>query len=297
MPPATLRVLLAELIDYAGLFPPASLSMADAVSNYAEYRASADAWALGRFVVPVARLDAFADAAAVHARSDDDAWRVSALMAADPAHDVQVIRRWNAAHRGRVLVDVAEVRASSAAAIAAASNAVDGALTLYIEIPVGDDPMPLITAVRLAGARAKIRTGGIEASAFPSAFEIARFILQCIATGVPFKATAGLHHPLRAEHRLSYADDAPSGTMFGFLNVFLAAALARAGKVTSASELSHVLEERDPRAFVFSDDAVCWRAHRLSAHALSDIRATFASAFGSCSFREPIEDLRHLGLL
>ncbi len=48
-----LRPLLSGLIDYAGLFPPAAVSMADAVANYAAYRTSADAWALGRFVLPV----------------------------------------------------------------------------------------------------------------------------------------------------------------------------------------------------------------------------------------------------
>ena len=54
-----LRILLRGLIDYAGLFPPASLDMADAVRNYAAYREGEHAWALGRFVVPAARLEEF----------------------------------------------------------------------------------------------------------------------------------------------------------------------------------------------------------------------------------------------
>src|SRR6185436_2132053 len=51
----SLRVLLADLIDYAGLFPPAALSMQDAVRNYARYAEGEHAWMLGKFVVPEAR--------------------------------------------------------------------------------------------------------------------------------------------------------------------------------------------------------------------------------------------------
>jgi hypothetical protein len=59
----TLRTLLAHAIDYAGLFPPAQLDMPGAVAEYESYLASSDAWALGRFVVPAARLRELAAAA------------------------------------------------------------------------------------------------------------------------------------------------------------------------------------------------------------------------------------------
>ena len=51
------------LVDYAGLFPPAALAMAEAARRYAAYLGSPEAWMLGRFVVPVERLDELADAA------------------------------------------------------------------------------------------------------------------------------------------------------------------------------------------------------------------------------------------
>src|SRR5436309_1541360 len=53
---ASLTALMTGLVDYAGLFPPAQLSMADAAANYLQYRASGDAWMLGRFVCPAPRL-------------------------------------------------------------------------------------------------------------------------------------------------------------------------------------------------------------------------------------------------
>ena len=57
--PGSARALLGSVVDYAGLFPPTSATMADAVAHYAGERAGADQWMLGRFVVPAARLAEF----------------------------------------------------------------------------------------------------------------------------------------------------------------------------------------------------------------------------------------------
>ena len=86
---------------------------------------------------------------------------------------------------------------------------------------------PRLAVLSAAGARAKVRTGGVTEGAFPASHALARFIQSCADAGVPFKATAGLHHPLRGEYRLTYEPGSPHGMMFGFLNVFLAAAFAR----------------------------------------------------------------------
>ena len=60
----SMEALLAQLIDYAGLFPPAKLDMGPTVRNYADYVAGDDAWMLGRLIVPVGRLEEFEAAAA-----------------------------------------------------------------------------------------------------------------------------------------------------------------------------------------------------------------------------------------
>ena len=130
--------------------------------------------------------------------------------------------------------------------------------------------------------------------AFPPAEHIARFLSRCAALHLPFKATAGLHHPVRGEHRLTYAHDAPSGTMFGFLNVFVAGVLAAHG--ADEAELVDVLEERNATAFAFDDEGMSWRRHRVSTGELAGGRASFAMSFGSCSFREPVDELGQLAL-
>ena len=145
------------------------------------------------------------------------------------------------------------------------------------------------------GRRAKIRTGGETADKFPALENVVGFIRLCAAANVPFKATAGLHHPLRSVHRFTYQPDSPSGVMHGFVNIFLAAAFVRAGMETKLAV--QLLEEQSADAFHFSADGVDWRQHRLSQREIAAARRSFAVSFGSCSFTEPIDDLKSLRLL
>ncbi len=298
-PAAGLAALLARVVDYAGLFPPAGLPMADAVAGYARYRAGRDAWMLGRFVVPAVRLAEFeAAAGALLPGAGGAPWQLSALVGPGVAADARVVAEFNARCAGRAVVDAVELRASSAAevrdAAAALAAGLPSGVDAYVEVPLDPDPAPLLAAVAAAGLRAKARTGGLTAAAFPSSASLARFLAVCAAARLPLKATAGLHHPVRAEYRLTYEDGAPRGTMYGFVNVFVAAALARAG--ASSGTVLGVLEERDPGAFAFDDAGAGWRDARLD---LADLRAgrEHAAAFGSCSFEEPAADLRALGWL
>lgn len=251
------RALMAGLIDYAGLFPPAALDMASAVRNFDAHRRGEHGWMLGRFVVPfgrVAELESMAPA------PFPLAVLASAADSLDHAFDAMEFRADDPARIGANL--------PSAGAV-------------YFEIPAA--ALELIPALARIGARAKVRTGGLTPDAVPPAPAVARFVLACVAHSVSFKATAGLHHALRA------------GAAHGFLNLFLAAALAwRGGDEPSVLA---TLEETSAGAFRFDSAGVGWHGHRLSAGDLADARARFAIGFGSCSFEEPVEDLKTLGLL
>jgi hypothetical protein len=235
----SLRILLANLIDYAGLFPPAALTMQDAVRNYARYRDGEFAWALGKFVVPEAR-----------------------------AKEVP-------AEFPKSVLGIDEVKFEDI------ENAAPGAYVETADIAQLDE-------IARRGLRAKIRTGGVTTDAFPAVGNVAAFLRACKARNIAFKATAGLHHPLRCVKALTYEPNAPVGTMHGFLNVFLAAAML--------DHADAILAERDPRAFAFDDDGARWRDQRVSIEELRVMRG-FATSFGSCSFEEPIDDLKELGWL
>jgi hypothetical protein len=213
---------MSGAIDYAGLFPPASLDMETAARNYAAYRQGEYAWMLGRFVVPAARR-----------REVDPSWLPAVLESGPPKREIA------------------------------------GEVT-YVEVP-------LDASLASLGGRAKIRLGG---ETIPDAKVLADFLQRCAAARVPFKATAGLHHPLR------------NPPMHGFVNLFLGAALAWRGE-----DPSETLEEQSAAAFRFGDTAVEWKRHRITTAELREVRERFAISFGSCSFEEPIEDLKALGWL
>ncbi len=294
-----LHVLLHDSIDYAGLFPPAGLDMSTAVRNYATYRKSPDAWALGRFVLPVARMAEFETAAAgVLSPTAADCWRIAAL-AGGSSEELQAIGEFNCRHAAAgarsVVADVVELKADSVEAIESIMRAMTSSLQAYIEIPFDRDPADLIAAIGRTGARAKVRTGGIAAAAFPAARDLLRFLVACTQAGVRFKATAGLHHPLRGDYRLTYATDSEWGAMYGFLNLFLAAAFLRAGM--DQADAARLLEERSVEAFRFEGRELSWNGHRLDREVLHRARRDAIISFGSCSFTEPLEDLQSLGIL
>jgi hypothetical protein len=288
-----LHILLASLIDYAGLFPPAGLEMKHAVANYARYREGEHAWALGRFIVPAARLVEF-ESLLPEARSGAG-WHISALLGPDVAADMAVIGQFNSRHTGRAQIDSVETKAATPGEILAMRRAIPDSVLAYFEIPYSDDPATLLATIHKARARAKIRTGGLTPEVFPRAEQIARFILRCIAAEVPFKATAGLHHPVRCVRPLTYAPDAPTGKMHGFINVFMAAAFALTG--VSETALIELLQEESAIAFRFDATGASWRDHRIDQKLLLESRGSLGMSFGSCSFDEPIDDLHAINLL
>ncbi|MBC7789879.1 MAG: hypothetical protein H7Z74_08025 [Anaerolineae bacterium] len=289
----SVTTLIAGVIDYAGLFPPASLAMAPVVRNFAEYRHGEDAWALGRLVVPVLRLVEFERAAAglLPAEANGEPWAISALASEDVDSDFARIRAFNDRHQNDSLVDCVEIKSHSAAEIGRTAELTSGDFTPFYEIPITTDPRPLIAAIGRAGGRAKVRTGGIIPDLIPKSRDLLRFLSICAELGVPFKATAGLHHAIRGPYPLTYEQGSTSATMFGFLNVFLCAAFLNAGMNSELAAL--LLEESDAKSFHFSDDSIAWRGHSIDSEQLSDARS-LAMSFGSCSFREPMDELQEI---
>jgi hypothetical protein len=169
-------------------------------------------------------------------------------------------------------------------------DVVESKRPVYCEIGLGKTEQ--LDAVKKAGCFAKIRTGGVKPEAIPSPGDVAAFILACAERKLGFKATAGLHHPIRAQYKLTYDENAPTGVMHGFLNVLMASAFAWNGE----SNIEPILAETDITAFKF-DDRAHWREQSLSADQIRDTRRNFMHSIGSCSFDEPVRELQAVGLL
>jgi hypothetical protein len=328
MPPA-LRAFLAGLVDYAGLFPPARLALDPALRLYARYRTGPDAWMLGRFIVPVGELDALDAYASLFEERPpfagaDLRFRFSVLARPVDAagaravflEDVEAARRWEERHGGRVAADRFELKLPPAltadgAALADLFDALEEAFSKRAGEPArGFFEVDLLgegcaRGVETAAAAAagqnrragrdavglKFRCGGVTADGFPGVGALAGALAACRDAGAPFKATAGLHHPVR---HWSAEVDAP---MHGFLNVFGGALLAFAHGF-DAEALARVLADEDAGHFRFDHGGFWWTdAWFVAAEDVALGRARFATSFGSCSFDDPREDLRALGLL
>jgi hypothetical protein len=232
-------------------------------------------------------------------------WRVSTVIDGDLRQALDLIARFNDHHAsedsGLAVVDALEVRAPDPAFIDRATNDIPDDIFPFFEIPgqtprESTDPRGFIAALAGAGAAAKIRTGGVVPEAIPSVEQVAAFIHACHAADVPFKATAGLHHPIRAEYPLTYEPAAPRAVMHGFLNIFVAAVLVREAEL----EIEHTIEilrEITPAGFRFTDAGIAFRDTPVPTIEIARTREAFALSFGSCSFDEPVDDLRKMELI
>jgi hypothetical protein len=266
------------------LFPPASLGVAEAAAEFATHRAAPGRWALGRFVLPLARWDELASWVRSQ-RPTDLPWAVSVLSS--PTDGSQL--HGAGARTPELRIASVECRASSPDEAQQAAQLVLSGVEVYVE------PASLASFDGIAGtlsgtgAAAKIRTGGVTADAFPSPASIVRFLRICKSAGLRFKATAGLHHAVRGAYRLTYEPSAPRGEMFGFLNIAVAAALVWLERDDTV--VFEVLEEGSLASFDFTDAGLSWNGQEVTLPQLEEVRSRFFVGFGSCSFREPMADL------
>ncbi|MEQ9105292.1 MAG: hypothetical protein RIE53_11425 [Rhodothermales bacterium] len=310
--------LLQGLFDYAGLFPPAALAMDAAVAEYVAHKTGPEAWLVGPFVVPAARLQEMEDAFATHAptAAPEPAAAVGITLLPRSADTLQedlhafmsLVHRASTPFRlaavefrlpphalqDRTSID-AVLDSAAAAVLGVKASRSDVPMPVYIELPRPFTSAQLATYMgglssRTAppSFRAKIRCGGDSIAAYPSAGELAGFIDAAHRAGIAFKATAGLHHPFPVP------DTATGATMHGFINVFTASVL-HAVHVLPLATLEELLTETDRDAFSLSASHIGWRSWQASAADVHRVRRTFAMGIGSCSISEPVEDLSSLG--
>jgi len=301
-----LRALLANSVDYAGLFPPAKLALEPALRNHAQYIRDPDSWMLGAFILPVAEFGAAARGFSEFDR--EYPLRISALgpktesvpaFLSSLAAAMESIASFRTTFGDRACIEQfemplpADFTAETLHEIR--SRVLDPGLNTFWESPASaaENTIELIAESNRdrPGPRLgfKLRTGGVTADAFPSSAQIATALSAAGTRGVPIKFTAGLHHPVRRFH------DSVQTRMHGFLNVLGAGVLALEHDWNEA-QIVEMLGDEDAASFSFSEGAFAWRDSSISAERIRVHRALVTS-FGSCSFDEPREDLRALKLL
>jgi hypothetical protein len=288
------RALLERLIDHAALFPPASMTMPDAVAEDRSAREGPHAWMIGRFVCPASRLGelgeelppAGAPPLSVVLDGAGGAGEQDWLDAL--SRDLAAVA---AASEAGATVDAVEVRLPSPRPAPATIIGAQAALRSFDVVPYFElrpdpgwrDSLPAaVGSLAVIGGRAKVRCGG---EAVPPAGQLALVVAACRQARVRFKATAGLHHPVRSEDG-----------EHGFLNLLAAAVLSHAHDLTAAA-LEPVLEETDAAAFEVGPGGISVAGRSADAAQVAAARAQLFDGYGSCSWREPVEGLVELGIL
>ncbi len=320
---AALRAFFGGMIDYAGMFPPARLDLGAAVDEYVRHLAEPEGFMLGRFVVEAGRLGDLLER--FPAPWAGGPFRLAVLAGGGATErealdrirvEAAAIRDLLERHPGLGAVGAIETRLPRETLDAADAERTRDYVDDFRTVLAGSDLAGISAFFEVAAAVRwreadrdaavglrdagetvpspqpgfKLRCGGAEPSDVPSAARVARVIEECRDRGVPLKCTAGLHQPLRRRGRGGAAD------RHGFLNVFAAAVLAAARRLPGEAIEACVLEE-DPSSFLFEDDAFAWRGKNASTAEVERARALLATGFGSCSFDEPRQGLRDLGLL
>jgi hypothetical protein len=326
MPP-TLRALLERVIDYAGLFPPAKLSMAEAVRNYLAYRDSPQSWMLGGFVCGASQLGDLAQALSVAKAAAD----IPCCVIASPADSIAAAAKTLRGDLARMKDFVAAFPNSVESSVwqslefrlppdcapdrsgipmlldeinRAATDLEVPVATVYLEAPLNEHVVAVAQSVssflwRTNGAFGlKFRTGGLDAAAYPSSEGLAHGMAACRDQGLVYKLTAGLHQPLRHEEQALVTESISSCTMaHGFLNVLVAAVLATTHRELPQREMRAILEEQSAESFAFSATTLRWRDYTAALEQIRSARQASLISLGSCSFDEPLEGLRDLGWL
>ncbi len=283
---SAIETLLADLIDYAGLYPPAGLDMHAAVRNYLGYSRGPHAQVLGRFVVDLDRFPNLLEAAG------DAIGGVRLSLIVSPEADMGRLQQLiGEGYR----IEAIEVKIAESVEVERIAKQMPAGPVLYFEASAFEQSQELLEAVASAGTRIKVRMGGVTTEAFPVTHAVAEMLRNMALHRIPFKATAGLHHPLRGRYPLTYEPGSPTAMMHGFVNLVCAAAMLYFGG--AAEEARRLLDEEDRDAWQITPDSIAWRSHCWSADQLRTVRRRFLIGFGSCSFDEPIRDLEALGWL
>jgi hypothetical protein len=304
MPTTSLRALLGQSIDYAGMFPPCSLGLETALKKQAQYVRLDDAWMLNAFVLALGQFSA----------------AKQLLSEFDPQHPFRVAALGPKTENAAAFCDALEDTDAAIRSFAAHNVDLVSLVQLEMFLPhdvelgllrkardfIGDLPAFWETPPEKAEATIallaelnsdvdrptfgfKLRTGGVTADAFPTSQQIARALVTPATHQVPIKFTAGLHHPIR-----QYRDEVQT-KMHGFLNVLGAAVLAAEQK-WDVHQATNMLEDENVDSFYFDDEFFAWREWKIDLKPLKK-RRNFVTTFGSCSFDEPREDLRTLNFL
>ena len=270
--------LLDSLFDDAAIFPPGNAPMDQAVRDHVEHCRSWYADYVGPFVCSDDRL---AELEQVLGETGLEFFDVTVTVPGGPTTLRRGLDRINESGRMRLIAVETPIHGVAPAQIRDLTRRHGPTIPVYVEVPVTEVTEAVATDLARFGLRAKLRTGGASAAAFPSEKALAAALAAVAVASVAFKCTAGLHGAVR--HR----DPATGFEHHGFLNIALAVhELRRNG---APEQVEAVLADVDA-------DRIAHLTSELTGTEIAGVRSLFQS-FGTCSVDDPLSDLVHMGLV
>lgn len=316
-----------KVIDYAGLFPPTSLTLDKAINNYSNYRNADHKWMLSRFIIPGSRINELNKYMELFEKNPPFLFSVLG-KATNKIKEFEInfrsvienIISFEENFRDNIKIDALELKfpsievkkhtkekfeqflqiISTIISDTPTKNKLDIFLELtdplikekilkeFLQVLVNYNKTAKIAEINFLAF--KLRTGGVVPEAFPPVEVISRVILECSNYGIPWKATAGLHHPIR------HYNESVKNKMHGFINVIGATALNEEHKL-DIETLNKIISDENPKHFKFENDLFSWKDIEISSQTIYKSRFKRFISFGSCSFNEPKEDMIKLNLM
>ncbi|KAF0824654.1 hypothetical protein V7200_17000 [Cytobacillus firmus] len=289
---------MTELIDYAGLFPPAALPLPDAIKNYHSYIYDSDSWMLGPFVIPASKLKNLDSYRAQF--NHKYPLRLSVILT-DLDHvesDLKTLEHFLEVYQTAGTIEALEVPLSFTldSQFFRKLNEQSISLRIFCEVAGAFDQLAAsldtIQQMNQESSKqfgVKMRMGGLTPNLFPQAEKAAFVIHESNKRALELKFTAGLHHPIR-----QYRDEVKT-YMHGFVNVFTASIMAYSLSIEK-EYIQAILLDEQPDNFKFTTNTLSWRNLTVRSSEISEARSFFAASYGCCSFDEPRNELGELRL-
>jgi hypothetical protein len=318
-PSISIKSFLETIIDYAGMYPPAKLPFDEAFANYLEYLQDDYGWMISKFVLDsktIQKLREFVE------KNDTGRNKISLTVLLEKENSETDLKKniedelrefsdLTASLKEQIQIDSFEFKIPEDMILKNSTKEVSYLLDLVSETVRSAMQKPvfifyegksekryiklLIDALAQHNSKSynsglKLRTGSTELNPMPDVADIVFAIRTCLDREIPMKFTAGLHHPLRHF-------DSPSGKdVHGFFNVFAAGIIAFRHNISDFG-LMEIINDKDANDFIFTDEYFSWKDWKISIEEITGARKNLVTAFGSCSFDEPVDDLKKLNLI
>jgi hypothetical protein len=288
--PDARRGLLGGLIDDATLLRPSAPPVEHAVAAYRALRATENGWMVGRFVVPVSRLEELAGVVVGTMRSGDPWVPIVAAFDGETASNASIAAAFHATLDPAARIEVVHLGHQSPESIdgivdaVAAGNGIHRGALSMAAVPLGmpaSGVMDAISAARTEGLRPVGAWIDLSSNVFDPV-ALSSVIRASVRSSVPF--TVAVDH-LPAVTR---ADTSGGGHEYGVLNLLAASLQAD----TRESEAAAVLSDSGPQTYTIEFGGLARNGEIIHSRRSIGVDRSPLVSLATC---EPLDTISALG--